>query len=797
MSAVAVAAGVLLALPLFALAAVGLDGPWLILLGALGAIPAIDAAVALVNRGVTRGFGATLLPALALRDGVPSHLRTLVAVPTLLTTREAIEEQIERLEIHHLASPEGDLHFALLSDWVDAMTEHVEGDGALLAAAAEGIARLNRRYGPAPGGDRFLLLHRRRVWNEGEGRWIGWERKRGKLHELNRLLRGATDTTFVVDGPAASRVPADVRYVITLDADTRLPRDTVRRLIGKMAHPLNRPRFDAAAGRVVEGYAVLQPRVTPSLPVGREGSLFQRVFSSMSGIDPYASAVSDVYQDLFGEGSYAGKGIYDVDAFEAALAGRVPDSTLLSHDLFEGVFARAGLASDVEVVEEFPARYDVAALRHHRWARGDWQLLPWIFGRGPIADTDRKRGAMPAIGRWKMLDNLRRTLSAPAAVLALLAGWALPLDAAAVWTIFVLATIALPTLIPVVAAIVPRATGITARSHLGALGADLRSRFAQSALHGHLSRAPGVADGRCDRANSGPAVHHPAPSARMGPGGAGDDRSAARPFRLLSPDGWRGRHRRCGLARRFGLGAGTWPLVLPFAALWIASPAIARWSANLLSSRAGCPCPTPMPAIAADRAPDLAILRDLRDAGRPHAAAGQFSGRPAPVLAHRTSPTNLGLYLLSAVSARDFGWIGTIEAVERLEATLSTMSRLARFRGHFYNWYDTQDSAAARSAIRLVGRQRQSGGASDRPRQCMPGVAHHPLTDERRLAGIADALEIIREEAERIARRPANADGDMAPARSGDRRSRRRAAPSTVNGEAIATLASSRSTPRP
>ena len=178
-------------------------------------------------------------------------------------------------------------------------------------------------------------------------------------------------------------MPADVRYVITLDVDTKLPRDTVRRLIGKMAHPLNQPRFDADAGRVVEGYAVLQPRVTPSLPIGREGSLFQRVFSGMSGIDPYSSAVSDVYQDMFGEGSYAGKGIYEVDAFEAALADRVPDSTLLSHDLFEGVFARAGLASDVEVVEEFPARYDVAALRHHRWARGDWQLLPWILVAAP------------------------------------------------------------------------------------------------------------------------------------------------------------------------------------------------------------------------------------------------------------------------------------------------------------------------------------------------------------------------------------------------------------------------------
>src|SRR6185437_1552486 len=264
---------------------------------------------------------------------------------------------------------------------------------------------------------RFLLLHRRRVWNPGESRWIGWERKRGKLRELNRLLRGATDTTFVAIDGVPPLPPADIRYVVTLDADTRLPRDSVRRLVGKMAHPLNMPRLDARAGRVVEGYAVLQPRVTPSLPVGREGSLFESIFSSVNGIDSYVAAISDVYQDLFGEGSYAGKGIYDVDAFEATLFRRVPDSALLSHDLFEGVFARAGLASDVEVVEDYPARYDVDARRHHRWARGDWQLLPWIFGRGPQpAGVDPAFGTIPAIGRWKMLDNLRRTLSAPAAV---------------------------------------------------------------------------------------------------------------------------------------------------------------------------------------------------------------------------------------------------------------------------------------------------------------------------------------------------------------------------------------------
>ena len=355
------------AIPLWLLAAAGVAAVLLVLLGVAGFVPASDAAVACVNRLAMIAFGASSLPGLELRDGIPAAMRTLVAVPTLLTSQRGVAEQVAALEIHHLASPDGDLQFALLSDWADSPTEQAVGDPALLAAATEGIAALNRRYGPAPGGDRFLLLHRKRVWNEGQSSWIGWERKRGKLHELNRALRGAADTTFLPDA-AANRLPVGVRYVVTLDGDTRLPREAVRRLVGKMAHPLNAPEFDAARDRVVQGYSVLQPRVTPALPVGHDSTFFQRVFSSMDGIDPYASAVSDVYQDMFGEGSYAGKGIYDVDAFEAALRGRAGESSLLSHDLFEGMFARAGLASDVEVVEEFPDGYVVASMRQHRWA---------------------------------------------------------------------------------------------------------------------------------------------------------------------------------------------------------------------------------------------------------------------------------------------------------------------------------------------------------------------------------------------------------------------------------------------
>src|SRR4029079_9623598 len=231
-------------------------------------------------------------------------------------------------------------------------------------------------YGDAPGGGApFLLFHRGRRWNASEERWMGWERKRGKIEELNALLRGSTTTSFLTSA-GRSLAPSGVRYVVTLDADTRLPRGAIGRLVGTIAHPLNQPSFDVESGRVTDGYGLLQPRITPTLPARADASIFQRVFAGPAGIDPYSSAVSDVYQDLFQQGSFTGKGIYDVDAFSASTRDRAPENSLLSHDLFAGVFARAGLVTDIELFDEFPSNYLVASARAHRWARGDWQLLP-------------------------------------------------------------------------------------------------------------------------------------------------------------------------------------------------------------------------------------------------------------------------------------------------------------------------------------------------------------------------------------------------------------------------------------
>ena len=729
----------LLALALWALSAAGLDVGWLALVAVVGLLPATEAAAALVNRAITWTFGATILPGLELAAGVPRSLRTLVAVPTLLTSEADLLEQIERLEVHYLAGADGHLSFALLADGVDADTEVLEGDAHLLAVAAEAIAQLNRRYGPGPDGSRFLLLHRRRVFNSGESKWMGWERKRGKLHELNRLLRGARDTTFMPTGGLDASVPAEVRYVITLDADTRLPRDAARRLIGKMAHPLNRPAFDEVEQRVVDGYAILQPRVTPSLPIGREGSLYQRVFSGPGGIDPYAAAVSDVYQDLFGEGSYTGKGIYEVDAFEAALSGRIPENAVLSHDLFEGVFARAGLASDVEFVEEFPSRYDVAAKRQHRWTRGDWQLLPWVLGRRT------GRGAVPPIGRGKIADNLRRSLLAPLTLLTIGLCWLLPPPSALVGTLLVLAASAIPAFLPSVTTLLPPRSGVRIRDRIRTITADLRL----AAMQAFLSVA-----------------FLPDQAWRMGDAIV---RTLARLFvtrrRLLE---WttaaqsagsprltlRGFYRQMAGGTSLGLVVAvsalalapqSWPLVLPFALLWLTAPAVALWTSR-------SPTVTRRLALSAPDARDFRLIarrtwRFFETFVTPSdnmLPPDNFQEVPKPVVAHRTSPTNVGLYLLSAVAARDFGWAGTMETVERLEATFGSIQQLPRFKGHFFNWYGTRELRALDPAyVSSVDSGNLAGHLIALANACEEWM--DVLIAPTARLGIADALGLARE----------------------------------------------------
>ena len=745
---VGVVTALVLALALLAVAYVGVGHWGFLVLAIVGLVPASDLAIALVNRWITGQVGGTLLPGLELSGGIPCELRTIVAVPTLLADKSEIERQVERLEVHHLSNPDDNFIFALLSDWRDSAAEHDASDESLLNVAAASIERLNVRYGPVADGARFFLLHRRRVWNEGEGAWIGWERKRGKLRELNRLLRGATDTTFVPINGHAPSLPSGVRYVITLDVDTRLPIGAAKRLVGKMAHPLNRPSLDPHAGLVVAGHGILQPRVTPSLPVGSEGSLFQRVFSGPNGLDPYALAVSDVYQDLFEEGSYCGKGIYEIDTFEAALGGQISESAVLSHDLLEGIFARAGLVSDIEVVEEFPSRYAVSVARQHRWVRGDWQLLPWIFGlRGTVADGSRQI-SIPLMGRWKLLDNLRRSLAAPASLLALLVAWLQPAPVAAIWTAFILLTIVLPPLLPAIAGLIPRRAVVTLRNHLGRLRRDVALGLLQSAfLVTFLAHQSWVMVDAVGRTLFRLFVQRRHLLEWTTAAQAKDDDSFDRRDLALQIAA---SVASAGVVAiiLYALGQGSWPIAAPFVGLWMVSPLVARWASQ------------PPPAtghVSVAPADALALRLVARRTWRFFETfvtaednmlpPDNFQEDPRPATAHRTSPTNLGLYLLSIIAAHDFGWLGTLDAVKRLEATFASMAKLETFHGHFYNWYNTRDlSVLEPRYISSVDSGNLAGHLIVVGNACRE-IAAGPIGNHNRILGLQDTLALVREAA--------------------------------------------------
>ena len=727
-------------------------GVGLVVVTLLALAPASDLAVNLVNMMVTRVLGPMRLPRLDLDDGVPSSLRTLVVVPMLLINEADAEASVGGLEVHYLANREGDLRFALLSDWLDAPAEQMPGDDEMLSAAVAAIDTLNERYGEAPGGGaRFLLFHRTRRWNQSEGCWMGWERKRGKLQELNALLRGSTTTSFLATQQASATPPTGVRYIVTLDADTRVPRNAVGNLVGTIAHPLNQPRFDPVSGRVTHGYGVLQPRITPALPSEHGGSLFQRIFAGSAGIDPYSSAVSDVYQDLFQEGSFTGKGIYDLDAFDAAMVDRVPENTMLSHDLFEGVFARAGLVTDVELFDEFPSNYLVSTTRQQRWARGDWQLLPWILDQARDAQGRRHHSSIHGIARWKLVDNLRRTLSSPFTLATLVAAWTLSTDRAVLWTTFVVVAASIPSALPVLMGLVPRRQGISKRSHVRAVGEDITLAVAHVVLgitflahqawlmseaivrtlgrvyltHRHMLEWVTAAQAKARRNLSLTGFYR-----RMA-GGVAVTVAAAVVFTTMRP-------------------GNAW-LATPFLVLWLMSPVVARWVSLPASESVSAELSEADVTTLRLTARRTWLFFETFVGPQDHALPpDNFQDDPSPVVEHRTSPTNIGMYLLATVTARDFGWIGTTEMVERLEATMATIGELDHFRGHLYNWYDTRDLHRLEPAyVSSVDSGNLAGHLLALSNACREMI-DQPLPVDTALTGIDDCIALTRQAAQVI-----------------------------------------------
>ena len=668
---------------------------WLLaLIGIFSMLGSSQLAVELVNWLATVLVTPHQLPRMNYSKGIPPESHTLVVIPTILISVQNIENLIEALEVRFLANRDENLHFSLLTDFQDASQETLPEDEPLLLLAQQRIEELNNKY-VSTKGDTFFLLHRPRKWNPRERIWMGYERKRGKLADLNSLLRSRA---YDVQGDRFSLIVGDtailssVKYVITLDTDTQLPRDSARQFAGAMAHPLNRPQYDEGSQRVVAGYSILQPRVAVSLP-GTNRSRYARMYGSNPGIDPYTRAVSDVYQDLFGEGSFIGKGIYDVDAFEHALGGRFPENRILSHDLIEGCYARAGLLSDVMVYEEYPSSYSADVSRRHRWIRGDWQLLRWLLPGVPGSDGQRQKNPLSLLSRWKLFDNLRRSLTPSALTLLLLMGWTV-LSSPLFWTLSVIGIIFIPSIISCFLDLLKKPDDLLFGQHLAAVGRSTASRFVQVVftlaclpyeaffssdailrtiwrmLVTHKRLLEWSPSGDLDRNNRNVHIGNLAGVCRT---------MWIAPLMVTAAVLY------LAVSRPVALAA-AWPVL----GLWIASPFIAWWISQPLTRRGA--------RLTADQ---IIFLRKLsrkiwaffetfvgpEDHWLP---PDNYQEYRVTSIAHSTSPTNMGLALLANLSAYDFGYISVGRLIERTENALSTMESMERHRGHFYNWYDTQ-----------------------------------------------------------------------------------------------------------
>jgi cyclic beta-1,2-glucan glucanotransferase len=729
--------------------AAGASWATLIAASILALIPASELAVSALNWDVTHVFPPRLLPRMQTIAGIPVNAQTMVVVPTIFSSESQVFELLEKLEVQYLANRDKHIFFALLSDFADADTETLSDDESILSAARAGIERLNRRYNDDDDDPpHFHIFHRLREWNPSEERWMGWERKRGKLEEFNRLVLGQGNTSFIVR-TADDALLRNIRYVITLDTDTQLPRDAARKLVGAALHPLNRPVIDQTVNRVVKGYGILQPRVSISLESGSR-TRFARIFSGNTGVDPYTTAVSDVYQDLFGEGSFTGKGLYDVKAFDACLAGRVPENALLSHDLFESLFVRAALVTDIELLDEYPVAYDTYAKRQHRWIRGDWQILHWVFQTVPDAQRHKTRNRLPLISRWKILDNLRRSLVPPSVFLWLLASWTIFPGSPLLWTLFGLAAIAIPVYLHVTANLLIPRRGVPWLSHFWSFWREFRTSCAQFALllvflpHQAWLAADAISRTAYRKVISRKKLLEWVTAADA-------ERSARRDFAaflwfmmpvevmaiitvvltlILKPSAWR--------------------VMIVLVVVWSLSPAVAYWISAYLPTEPKLISPVDVRFVRMIARRTWRFFETFVGPEDHWLPPDNFQEDPVPVIAHRTSPTNIGLLTLATLSAHDLGYHGTLEFIERQELTFVTLARLDKFHGHFFNWYDTTTLKPLYPQYISTVDSGNLAGHLMALRQACIDFPDTPLFDERVIQGFIDTIDALSDEEKKL-----------------------------------------------
>jgi cellobiose phosphorylase len=640
---------------------------------ALAFFPISEVMVQLTNLILNQLLPPTVLPKLHYERNLPEELRSLVVVPMKLTSQAIIEDNLHHLEVHYLANPDPALRFALFDDFEDAREQHRPEDNALLTIAVKGIEELDAKYGPG----KFFLFHRNRSWSPSENAWIGKERKRGKLYELNRYLVGEflEEQILKAGDPDALK---NIRYIITLDADTQLPKDKAKQLIATAAHPLNIPRF-SQNGELLRGYSIIQPRVSTGFSGIR--TLFNRLYSDIVGVDPYTLAVSDVYQDLSMEGTYHGKGLYDLHAFHRLLKQRYPEEHLLSHDLIEGAYARAGFASDIVLFDQSPADYLAWSKRAHRWMRGDWQIIDWLKSYVPDSTGLKKKNTLSWLNRWKIFDNLRRALLPLLTLAWLVCAWFFAFTPG-LWTLLVIAVMLTPAVCVLIGnfvhtpllkfswmeigkSFVKGLVSIALLPHEAylALDAMIRVFWRRNVSHRHFLEWATAEQISAKKAHA----------------------------KFL----WR-----LSAVSLFGLmtmvGTYVWnPIAfvytIPFCLAWILNPVLVYFLDKPVVI-------DPLKKISHD---DIQFVRQIGrrtwcyfdefvNATSNWLPPDNYQAALQVEVAQRTSPTNIGLYLLAVISANDLGYISSDEVVQRIQLTMDTLKKLELYDGHLLNWFDTQ-----------------------------------------------------------------------------------------------------------
>jgi len=691
-------------------------------------IPASDISIAIVNWIVTHVVPPAYLPKLEYRKGIPKEASTLVVIPTLLPNEERVTELLDQLEVYYNANRDKNIYFALAGDFKDSESKEDPSDKKIIERALKEIRKLNNKYRKDK--DIFYFFHRHRQYSEGQERWMGWERKRGALVELNQLLQGRKDTSYSIIEGDLSNLQNKIKYVITLDGDTKLPIGAARKLIGTISHPLNRAVFDNKKGIIISGYGIIQPKIGIDIE-SANSSKFTRIFAGQGGIDPYTTAYSDVYQDLFGEGIFTGKGIYDVDAFNKTLTNAIPENTVLSHDLLEGSYLRTGLATDIELIDGYPSRYSSYIMRLHRWVRGDWQLIRWLFS-----------SSLSRLSKWKILDNLRRSLVSVSLMLLLTLGLTVLPGNAFIWIGFTLISIGFPLMLAFVDYLINRyyravreklngnlICGFKAVSYQILLSflflpyhaymmvdAIIRTLYRVFISKKNLLEWTTAADVEKKLKNDSKSF-----IMRM--------RSAIYIAILL-----------CILViatRPYNL-----IYILPLSIGWALSPFVAYKISKEEVKEKERLDEKGNKVLRTMARKTWAYFEDFAGQENNYLPPDNLQEDPPNGLAYRTSPTNIGMLLISILGARDFGYISTIGMIDRLEKTISTIERLETWNGHLYNWYDIKSLEPIRPFFISTVDSGNLVGYLFTIRQGIKEYITKPLIDGNLIKGIKDTIEL-------------------------------------------------------